>query len=242
MGIIIPARISSSRFPEKPLALINGKPMILRVLEQCRKAFDNDHIHVATDSQRISGIVRDFGGNAIMTSSSCMTGTDRVAEANEQLDYDYVINVQGDEPVIDPAVISLVSHIAKKDTSNVLNLATKIYSEEDYYSHAIPKCVFDKNNMLLYMSRSPIPAGKDTTFHSAYKQVCVYGFTREHLTFFKNSPNKTFLENIEDIEIIRFLESGFGVKMIEVKSDNIAVDYEMHIEKVEKYLEDNHLD
>lgn len=242
MGIIIPARISSSRFPEKPLALINGKPMIVRVLEQCRKAFDNSHIHVATDSERISSVVRKFGGNFVYTSKSCLTGTDRIAEANESLGYDYVINVQGDEPVIDPAMISLVAQTAEFNQSSVLNLATKIQTHDDYFSRAIPKCVFDENDMLLYMSRSPIPGGKDSEYQTAYKQVCVYGFSRQHLTFFRSNPNKTPLEVIEDIEILRFIESGITVKMLQVQSENIAVDHESDLQKVEQYLKSNSLD
>jgi 3-deoxy-manno-octulosonate cytidylyltransferase (CMP-KDO synthetase) len=240
--IIIPARMTSTRFYGKPLASINGQPMILRVIQQCRKVFSNDHIYVATDDDEILNVVRGFGGNGVKTNEACLTGTDRIAEANEQLNYDYVINVQGDEPVIDHNSIAVVAKAALENISSVINLCAKINTDEEYYSRAVPKCVFDNNNNLLYMSRTAVPGGKTIGFQKAYKQVCVYGFSREHLKFIIDNPRKTPLESIEDIEILRFVESGIAVKMLQVEGFNISVDYEDDVRRVERYLEDNGLD
>lgn len=236
IGLIIPARFESTRFPGKPLALISGKPMIWHVWSRCILAIDPKDVYIATESTKIKDAAELFGAKVIMTSSKCLTGTDRIAEANQQLDYDFVINVQGDEPLIDPDLISVIKKAACHDQSRVLNLMTRILDTEDFISLSIPKVVFDSSHHLLYMSRASIPVTKDGKLVEAYRQVCVYGFSKDHLSFFLDHKKKTKFEAVEDIEILRFVESSIPVKMIEVASNNIAVDHPKDIDKIEEYL------
>ncbi|RDL44058.1 3-deoxy-manno-octulosonate cytidylyltransferase [Marinomonas piezotolerans] len=234
-AVVIPARYKSSRFPGKPLAKILGKPMIQRVWEQCCKAVDSEKVYVATDSHEISRVVKEFGGQVVMTSSDCLTGTDRLAEANKTLDCDFLVNVQGDEPVIDPKNIDTVISLYQ-ETGNITNAYCEITSEDEFRSFTVPKVVVSELGKLLYMSRSPIPLSKNDEFIKSYKQVCVYAFGRSDLEFFSSIKRKTPLETIEDIEILRFLESGYEVSMIEVPSGSLAVDIPEDVHKVEEYI------
>lgn len=234
-AVVIPARYQSSRFPEKPLTLILGKPMIQRVWEQCCQAVDASQVYVATDSDKIAEVVKGFGGQVVMTSSDCLTGTDRLAEANLTLDCDFLVNVQGDEPVIDPENIKKVIRLYQ-ETGNITNAYSEIKTEDEFRSFTVPKTVVSKGGKLLYMSRSPIPLTKDGEFKQAYKQVCVYAFGRKDLAFFSSMKVKTPLEKIEDIEILRFVESDIAVSMVEVPSGTLAVDVPEDVLKVEEYL------
>jgi len=234
-AVVIPARYQSSRFPGKPLTPILGLPMIQRVWELCCKAVDKSLVYVATDSEKIAEVVEGFGGKVVMTSSDCLTGTDRLAEANKQLKCDFLINVQGDEPAIDPENIKKVIDVYKK-TGNITNAYCEITSEEEFYSLTVPKVVFSKSKRLLYMSRSPIPVNKSGDFKKAYKQICIYAFGREDLEFFSSMKQKTDIESIEDIEILRFLESNIAVDMVQVDSGSLAVDKPEDVIKVEDYL------
>ncbi len=234
-AVVIPARYQSSRFPGKPLVDICGKPMIQHVWEKCCEAVNAEQVYVATDSELISECVKNFGGQVIMTSSECLTGTDRLAEANLTLDCDFLVNVQGDEPVIDAKNIIKVidSYIS---TGNITNAYSEITSEEEFLSLSVPKVVTTNKNSLLYMSRSPIPLTKTGSYVTAHKQVCIYAFGREHLKFFSSHKNKTAIEEIEDIEILRFLESDIPVNMVEVNSGTLAVDNPEDVEKVVEYI------
>lgn len=234
-AVVIPARFQSSRFPGKPLVDICGKPMIQHVWEKCCAAVDAANVYVATDSDEIAHRVESFGGKVVMTSSDCLTGTDRLAEANLTLDCDFLINVQGDEPVIDPNNIIKIIESYKK-TGNITNAYCEINSEEEFRSLTVPKVVTTKGQKLLYMSRSSIPLTKSGDYVKAYKQVCVYAFSREHLSFFTSHTEKTPLEEIEDIEILRFLESDIQVDMVEVESGSLAVDVPSDVDKVVAYL------
>lgn len=234
-AVVIPARYQSSRFPGKPLVPILGKPMIQRVWEQCCKAVDEALVYVATDSDKIADAVKSFGGQVVMTSSDCLTGTDRLAEANLTLDCDFLVNVQGDEPVIDPDNIKKVINIYR-ETGNITNAYSEIKTDEEFRSFTVPKTVVSKGGQLLYMSRSPIPLTKNNEFKKAYKQVCVYAFGRGDLLFFSSMAEKTPLEQIEDIEILRFLESDIPVSMVEVPSGSLAVDVPEDVLRVEEYL------
>ena len=234
-AVVIPARYQSSRFPGKPLVDICGKPMIQHVWEKCCAAVNKDQVYVATDSDKIAQAVRDFGGQVVMTSSSCLTGTDRLAEANKTLDCDFLINVQGDEPVIDPQNIKKVIDVYLQ-TKQVTNAYSKIQTEEEFRSLTVPKTVVSKSGNLLYMSRGPIPLTKEGQFKLAFKQVCVYAFGRSDLEFFSSMTEKTPLEEVEDIEILRFLESDIAVSMVEVPSGTLAVDVPADVEKVIAFL------
>ena len=213
-ALLIPARYQSSRFPGKPLARILGKEMILRVWEKCIQAVDESLVWVATDDDRIMDFCRQSGIQVIQTGSHCMTGTDRVYEAIRNLGLDFVINVQGDEPLINPDDIAMVIEAAKNDPGSIINAMCPISNEKDFLSRTIPKVVCRQDGRLLYMSRAAIPVTKSGTFEGANKQVCIYSFPVQALERFHSVTEKTPLEKIEDIEILRFLEMGFDVKMI----------------------------
>lgn len=230
--IIIPARYQSSRLPGKPLVQIKGKTLIERTWEQCVKAFPPEDVYVATDDQRILQFLKGKNINVLLTSSSCLTGTDRIYEASLQIKADVYINVQGDEPLIDPQDIMAVSEEAKKFPDQIINAMAPILEEKDFFSLTVPKVVADQNGKLLYMSRAAIPHGKKPQFKKAYKQVCIYAFPQKCLSDFYNVGKKTPLEEVEDIEILRFLERGTSIKMIEVSTSSIAVDVPEDVERV----------
>ena len=222
-AVVIPARYASSRFPGKPLVDICGKPMIQHVWERCCLAVGKKKVYVATDDARIKNAVENFGGQVVMTSSECLTGTDRLAEANLQLDCDFIVNVQGDEPMINPGDINTIIEAFLK-SGNVTNAMCGITSEQEFRSFTVPKVTFSQSGKLLYMSRAGIPQTKTGEYQFGYKQVCIYAFSKEQLVFFYSNKVKTRHEQIEDIEILRFLESDYVVDMVEVKTGSLAVD------------------
>ncbi len=231
-AVLIPARYQSSRFPGKPLVDICGKPMIEHVWERCCRAVGAEKVFVATDDDHIASVVTAFGGQFIMTSSHCLTGTDRLAEANQQLKCDFIINVQGDEPLIKPEDIRSVINEYLSNPEQVVNAMCKIDSQEEFHSLNVPKVVCNTDSSLLYMSRAGVPLSKEGQFISAYKQVCIYAFSKDHLELFHASSQKTPLEAIEDIEILRFLEQGIRVKMVEVEQGSLAVDIPSDVDKI----------
>lgn len=235
-AVVIPARYESSRFPGKPLVDLLGKPMIQRVWERCCEAVDSELVYIATDSELIQDKAKKFGAQVIMTSSDCMTGTDRLAEANKQLGCDFIVNVQGDEPLINPLDIQTIIQAYQKQPNTIINAMCRLKSEGEFRSFTVPKVVTSKSGNLLYMSRSPIPITKNNNYAFGYKQVCIYAFSKEHLEFFSSHKEKTNIEKIEDIEILRFLESDIPVFMIEVESSSIAVDVPEDVEKVINHL------
>ncbi|MGY5449829.1 3-deoxy-manno-octulosonate cytidylyltransferase [Agarivorans sp. MS3-6] len=234
-AVVIPARYESSRFPGKPLVDICGKPMIQHVWERCCLAVGQGKVYVATDDERIQNAVESFGGKVVMTSSECLTGTDRLAEANLQLDCDFIINVQGDEPIINPKDINIVIEAFLK-TGNVTNAMCSITSEQEFRSFTVPKVTFSQTGKLLYMSRAGIPQTKAGGYEFGYKQVCIYAFSKEHLEFFYSKKVKTLHEQVEDIEILRFLESDYIVEMIEVESGSLAIDVPSDVQPVIRVL------
>ncbi|RTR35982.1 3-deoxy-manno-octulosonate cytidylyltransferase [Shewanella canadensis] len=231
-AVVIPARYQSSRFPGKPLVDILGKSMIQRVWERCCAAVGQEKVYIATDSEKIRSVALQFGAQVLMTSSQCLTGTDRLAEANNQLDCDFIINVQGDEPLIEPNDILSVLAKYQEMPNTVINAMCEITLEEEFRSFNVPKVVASKTGNLLYMSRSPIPITKNGGYTFGYKQVCIYAFSREHLEFFAKNDKKTDIEEVEDIEILRFLENDITVKMIKVDSASIAVDVPSDVNRV----------
>lgn len=233
-ALIIPARYKSTRFPGKSLAKINGIPLLKRVWDICIRVVSEQKVFVATDDIRIEKYCIDNNINVLITSESCLTGTDRVYEASLQIDADFYINVQGDEPTLDPKDISLViSHATKSD---VVNAMCPILDESDYKNQNVPKVVTRLNDKLLYMSRGSIPSNKRSEFIKAMKQVCIYSFSKKALHDFYHSRGKTPLEEIEDIEILRFLELGYEVSMVRVSASSLAVDVPEDILRVEEYL------
>ena len=236
--VVIPARMSSSRLPGKPLIDLKGKSLIQRTYEQCIKAIPADKVLVATDHIRIYEHCLEKGMNVAMTSDNCLTGTDRVAEVAKSYEADVYINVQGDEPLFNPTDILKVLSAVKQYPGELINGYAGFFEESLYRSTSIPKVVFRPDGRLLYMSRAAIPANKQGTFKTSYRQVCVYAFPRKALIDFNSPINKTPLEAYEDIEILRFLELGYEVRMIELSSDSVAVDTAEDVVKVLKILND----
>ena len=234
--IIIPARFESSRFPGKPLIDLCGKSMIHRVWERCCLALPQNLVYVATDSLNISEHCEALGIQVIMTSSSCLTGTDRVYEASKKIKADIYINVQGDEPLIDPEDIKQVIALSDSNPDNIVNAMCPISNELDFVSSTVPKVVTRPDGRLLYMSRAAIPTNKKLEFISAKKQVCIYAFPKASLVDFSKVKNKTPLEEVEDIEILRFLELGYEVNMIEVSASSVAIDIPNDVARVEAIL------
>jgi 3-deoxy-manno-octulosonate cytidylyltransferase (CMP-KDO synthetase) len=222
--VIIPARYESSRLPGKPLIELCGLPMVVRTYRQCAKACPPEQIFVATDDPRIQSVCESFGIAVLRTSSACLTGTDRVAECATIMDADVFINVQGDEPLFPPQDLRAMFDAAERYPGDILNGVCELDDEAQYRSGSIPKVVMRPDHRLLYMSRAPIPATKAQAFVKAWRQVCVYAFPRPALEAFRHRRTKTPLEQIEDIEILRFLELGWDVRMVPMSSNSVAVD------------------
>jgi len=234
--IVIPARFKSIRLPGKPLANIGGLPMIVRTYNQCKKVVSENKIIVATDSLKIKNVCNEYNIKSIITSNKCLTGTDRVAEVAKKIKCNFYINVQGDEPFFNPNDLKILIKEAEKKPNEVINGYTEIKNKKLFFSSSIPKVVFDKNGYLLYMSRGPIPSNKALEFRKAWRQVCAYSFPRKALIDFTKTKNKTPIELLEDIEILRFLENGYKVKMIKMSNKSLAVDNNEDLEKAKIYL------
>ncbi len=234
--IVIPARYNSSRFPGKPLAKIIDKTMIQMVWETCVKASTKENVVVATDDIRIIKHCQDIGMNYILTSKKCKTGTDRVIEVSKKIKYNFYINVQGDEPLISEKDIKKAIVSFNENKNHIINCMTKVVNVEEFKNINVPKVVINNNNELLYISRSPIPISKNNKFQKAYKQVCIYCYPREILLLPNIFNKKGRIETIEDIEIIRFLELGYTIKMLELKKSTVAVDTPQDLYRVRKIV------
>jgi len=236
--VIIPARYASSRFPGKPLVPILGKPMVLWVAELSARAVGKEHVFVATEDTRIAEAVRAAGFSALMTSPDALTGTDRLAEAAEMIDYDIYVNVQGDEPLVEPEDIRHCIALKAHQPKVIVNGYCWIGPEEDPTSVNIPKVIATEAGVMVYMSRNLLPGFKEVQNAPVRykKQVCIYGFSREDLTAYASFSGKSLLENSEDIEILRFLELDRRILMYECSSGSLAVDVPADVAKVEAVL------
>ena len=239
---IIPARYNSTRFQGKPLSLINNVPMIKRTYDRVKKSELLDKLVVATDNLKIKEYCDKENIPVVMTSDKHLTGTDRIAEVAQKEYYDLYINIQGDEPIIDHQSINQIVEEYRKNREfyNVFNLYKKIKSKDEVNSDSIIKVIVNQNNELMYMSRSPIPFNKSSNKAIYNKQVCIYGFTKKALALFSNR-DKSYNEQFEDIEILRFLDLGCPVKMIETSFNSISVDVPDDVKKVEDFLNKNKL-
>lgn len=235
---VIPARYASTRFPGKPLVEILGKPMVLWVAERTAQALGLENTFVATDDNRIADVVKNAGFQAVMTSSSCLTGTDRLWDFAQQIEADIYVNIQGDEPMVKPSDIQNVVELKKQNPNFIINAMCKLRSEEDPRDLTIPKVLASRNGDLIYMSRSPIPYPKSGKLDGItfYKQVCIYAFNFKELQAFGTQTQKAYCEQFEDIEILRFLDLGFKVKMLEVESSSAAVDLPEHVPMIENLM------
>ena len=235
-AIIVPARYHSTRYKGKPLAKILGREMVLRVADTCSKVVGKNNLYIATDSKKIEKVVSSSGYKCIFTSKKCLTGTDRVAEASKKINSNLIINVQGDEPLIKPNDIKKIIDAKRKYPNEVICGYNVIQKNEDPANKNIPKVVINKNNNLIYISRSLVPGSIKKTNNVFYKQVCIYAFNKKELHNFYNVKKKSYIESIEDIEILRFFDLGVKIKMIKINSKSKAVDTIKDKVKVEKIL------
>jgi 3-deoxy-manno-octulosonate cytidylyltransferase (CMP-KDO synthetase) len=233
--IIIPARYKSSRYPGKPLVLILGKPLILHVAELCARALPLEAVYVATEDERIKETVESAGFNVVMTTDKPLTGTDRLAEAMEQIDANIYINVQGDEPLVNPEDILKIVAVKKHFPDCVIKGYTEIDPHEDPHSLNIPKVIFTEDERMIYVSRQLLPGSKESSKVPAcfYKAVCIYAFGRNDLRDYAAFGRKSLLEQYEDIEILRYLDIGTTVRMVKTSGGSYAVDVPEDVAKVE---------
>ncbi|RLB09354.1 MAG: 3-deoxy-manno-octulosonate cytidylyltransferase [Deltaproteobacteria bacterium] len=237
--IIIPARYNSKRFPGKPLALICGKPMIQHVYERASMCRDIAGVYVATDNEKIASCVKGFNGKVVMTSKEHRSGTDRIFEAGSILGLsseDIVINVQGDQPVFDPAVVSLLVKALHKDPDT--SMSTLIYPIEEEKEIPDPNCVkvvTDKNGYAIYFSRSVIPYNRDGKKINYYKHIGIYAYRMGFLKVFTQLPEGS-LERAEKLEQLRAIENGYKIKVVMSPSDSVDVDVPQDVEKVERII------
>jgi len=221
---VIPARYKSSRFPGKPLADILGKPMIWWVYQQALKVKELNEVYIATDDDRIKESCDALGLNVIMTSDEHKSCTDRVGEVARLIKADIYINIQGDEPMIEPESIrKAILPFFEDENLKVTNLMTKIKNTVDVINPTVPKVITNKDGIGIFLTRCAAPYPKGRIDFDFYKQVCVYGYRPEALEFFCN-VGWGMLESIEDIDLLRFIENGYQVQFIEVDSETIAVD------------------
>lgn len=240
VSLLIPARYGSSRFPGKPLAYINGKPMIQHVYERASLVKGLNNIIVATDDNRIKETVESFGGQVVMTKSDAPSGTDRIEDAVTQLglpDDELIINVQGDQPLIDPVTIEQIIELFKQEPGKfgMATLAHQITNPAELDDPMHVKVVFDNNFYAMYFSRSRIPFGRDTIDYPIYKHLGIYAYTREFLRTFHSLPLGR-LEDIEKLEQMRVLENGYKIKLALSAFDSTEVDTPEDINKCEAKL------
>lgn len=240
---IIPARFASTRFEGKALADIVGKPMVQHVYERATRASLVSEVIVATDDERIRAAVNGFGGRVVMTGQRHETGTDRLAEVAENLDSDLIVNVQGDEPLIEPAMIDeAIRPLLDQPSIPMGTLKSRISTLHDFLSPNVVKVVTDRDGFALYFSRSPLPNFrdkwhdlKDEAFVSGkllcYKHVGLYVYRRDFLLRFAQMP-PTCLEHAEKLEQLRVLENGYRIRVVETEHSSIGVDTPGDLEKV----------
>ncbi len=240
---IIPSRYASSRFPGKPLALINGKTMIQRVYEQAKLALD--HVYVATDDERIENEVKKFGGEVVLTSANHESGTDRLAEAsiiieNESgIKFDVVINIQGDEPFIQPEQIEQIKSCFNDEKTEIATLIKEIDNTEDIFDANKPKVIWDINMNAICFSRSPIPFIRNADKsewnlkHKFYRHIGMYAYKTDTLQNLTKLPQST-LELAESLEQMRWIENGYKIKVKETLFDSKGIDTREDLENILK--------
>lgn len=237
---IIPARYASTRFPGKPLVQIEGKSMIRRVYEQALKATALDDVIIATDDERIAVEVEDFDGRYFLTKSTHQSGTDRCAEVISHLPgYDYVINIQGDEPFIDPGQINLLASCFSEKSVQLATLVKPVTDETELFNTSIPKVILNAAGEAIYFSRQTIPylrgvEQKDWLHtHQFYKHIGIYGYTRKALLKI-TKLNPSSLELSENLEQLRWVENGYKIKTKVTHIETIAIDTPEDLNKIFK--------
>jgi 3-deoxy-manno-octulosonate cytidylyltransferase (CMP-KDO synthetase) len=238
---VIPARYASTRLPGKPVVSIGGKPMIQHVVERVRRAKRVQRVLVATDDNRIIEVVRAFGGEAVMTRSDHRSGSERVAEVATQIPADIYINVQGDEPLIEPDAVDALANVFAEDNRKEVQVATlcvPIANPADIMDPNIVKVALDFQDDALYFSRAPIPWVRDESHrvHARHlKHLGIYAYRREPLLEFPTLPPGE-LEKLEQLEQLRFLENGYKIRVAETTFDSVSVDVPGDVARVEALL------
>ena len=237
--VVIPARYGSTRLLGKPLVLLAGQPMIQRVYERAKLAARVDEVIVATDDERIVKAVGEFGGTARMTRADHRTGTERVAEVAAHEAGDVFVNVQGDEPLLDPAAVdTAVGALLEEPAAQIATVATPIKTPADIMDPNVVKTVLDFENNGIYFSRAPIPWVRDTATKIQVrhlKHLGLYVFQRDALLEYPTLPQGE-LERIEQLEQLRWLENGWKIRVAEVEHDAVSVDVPEDVARVEKLL------
>ena len=233
---VIPARYASTRFPGKPLALLNGKPIIKHVYDAVHSSGLFTNVIVATDDERIFSAVKGFGGNIAMTSQNHKSGTDRVVEVCQNLDCDIVVNIQGDEPFVNKKVLSDIILAFEDERTQVATLYHELLDKIDITNPNVVKTVFDKDGFAMYFSRSPIPYNRDNQDDVVYyKHIGIYAFRRNVLFEFANLP-QSYYEKIEKLEQLRLLENSIKIKMVKTDYEGFGIDTPQDLKKAEKLL------
>ena len=235
---IIPARYASTRFPGKPLIEIHGKSMIQRVYEQAKKSVQLNQVIVATDDQRILDHVIGFGGLAVLTSNNHTSGTDRCAEVSlKHQEFNLIVNIQGDEPFIDPEQIDELCQCFSNDKTQLATLVKKIADVEELQNPNTPKVIFNKNLEAIYFSRTPIPFIRGSAMHewlkshTYYKHIGIYGYRSHTLLEITQIPVSS-LEKAESLEQLRWIENGYRIQLAITDKESQAIDTPEDLQKV----------
>ena len=240
--VVIPARYGSTRLAGKPLISLAGKPMIQRVYERAKLAQRADRVIVATDDERIVKAVEGFGGAARMTRIEHRTGTERVAEVAAREEGDVFVNVQGDEPLLDPHAIDVaVNSLLEEPQASISTVATPIKTPGDIMDPNVVKAVLDFDGNAIYFSRAPIPWVRDTASKIQVrhlKHLGLYVFQREALLEYPTLPQGE-LERIEQLEQLRWMENGYKIRVAETPHDSVSVDVPEDVTRVEQLLRES---
>lgn len=237
IAIVIPARYGSSRLPAKPLLLVKNKPIIQYVYEAALKSTLANEVIVATDDERILNCVKNFGGKAEMTRIDHQCGSDRISEIASRHDFDYILNLQGDEPQITPEVIDLaIETLIKDETVDISTLVREIKDKDQINNPNCVKCVFDNNFNALYFSRCPIPYERNKNQSPYYAHIGIYGYKKESLIKMTQLP-QSYLEKQESLEQLRALQNNMKIKVAITALNPTGIDTIEDYEKFKKIME-----
>ena len=239
VAIVIPARYGSSRLPAKPLLEVNNKTIIQYVYEAACKSKLASEVIVATDDMRIYQAVVNFGGKCEMTNPNHQCGSDRISEVAGRHDFEYILNLQGDEPQITPEVIDLaIKALIEDEEADISTLVREIIDEEQINNPNCVKCVFDKNYNALYFSRCPIPFARNKGEAPYYAHIGIYGYKKESLIKMTQMP-QSYLEKQESLEQLRALQNGMKIKVAITNLNPTGIDTIEDYEKFKKIMEAN---
>ena len=242
---VIPARLASSRLPGKVLADIHGRPLLWYVWQQVKKAARLDEVLVVTDSDEVIKVVEGWGGRTLLSSPQCRSGTERIASVLDQIPADFILNVQGDEPLIDPKLLDSIVDTWEASSAPVLTAVYPLASVEELFDPNIVKVVLGIHGRALYFSRSPVPYLRDVPIqdwlsaHTFWGHIGTYGYARQVLENYSNLPESE-IEHVERLEQLRFLDAGIEITSIVTPYRPLAVDVPADLENVRKILAVEH--